>query len=200
MKKRIDCFEQRYGNLFGKNAKVNINSGEGDRVLFGVACLLNCNVWKNSGQTEEEDCDRQLKLLRNMISPYGVMEILASITEYEIVESYLTIVRYELKYFNLTSTVVYEFLAEIFGLKDDNPQWNPAFIIEVCMCAPISNASLERLFNQMNIIKSNVRSRLTNLALNELLRIKVSKVHVDSFHKIRFQGVLNTDLKNKAGK
>ena len=63
MNKIIDCFEQRYGNLFGKNANVNINSDEGDRILFDVACLLNCNVCQNSGETEEENCDRQLKLL-----------------------------------------------------------------------------------------------------------------------------------------
>ena len=37
VKKIIDCFEQRYGNLFGKNANVNINSDEGGRVLFDVA-------------------------------------------------------------------------------------------------------------------------------------------------------------------
>ena len=37
VKKIIDCFEQRYGNLFGKKANVNINSDEGGRVLFDVA-------------------------------------------------------------------------------------------------------------------------------------------------------------------
>ena len=159
VKKIIDCFEQRYGNLFGKNTNVNINSDEGDHVLFDVACLLNCNIWQNSGKTEEESCDRQLKLLQNMISLYGDMETLASITEDEIVESLLSIVRYGLKYFNLTGIGIYDFWAKNFDLKDDNPQRNPALlIIEIYVCAPISNASLERLFNQMNIVKSNVRN------------------------------------------
>ena len=89
-----------------------------------------------------------------MISRYGGMEILASITEDEIVESFLSILKYGIKYFNLTGIGVYDFWAKIFCLKDDNPQWNPALlIIETCMCTPISNASLERLFNQMNIVK-----------------------------------------------
>ena len=96
VKKIIDCFEQRYGNLFGKNANVSISSDEGDHVLFDVACLLNCNIWQNSGKTEEENCDRQLKLFQNMISRYGDMEILTSITEDEIVESFLSTVRYGL--------------------------------------------------------------------------------------------------------
>ena len=37
-----------------------------------------------------------------MISRYGGIEILASVTEDEIVDSFLSIVRYRLKYFNLT--------------------------------------------------------------------------------------------------
>ena len=44
-----------------------------------------------------------------MISRYGGREILASITEVEIVENFLSIVRYGLKYFNLTGIGVYYF-------------------------------------------------------------------------------------------
>ena len=44
-----------------------------------------------------------------MISRYGGREILASITEDEIVENFLSIVRYGLKYFNLTGIGVYYF-------------------------------------------------------------------------------------------
>ena len=161
--------------------------------MFDVACLLNCNVWQNSGETEEESWDRQLKLLRNVISHYGEMEIFASITEDEIVESFLLIVRYGLKYSNLTGTGVYDFWARIFGLKYDKPQWNPALlIIEICMCAPISKAS------QMNIVKSNVRNRLTNSALMHFYASKFQKFPSILFIKITFRGVLNTGSKRKA--
>ena len=75
-------------------------------------------------------------------------------------------------------------MANIFGLKGNNPQSNLALlIIKICMCAPISNSSLKRLFNQMDILNSNMQNWLTNSALNVLLRIKVSKVPIDSFHK-----------------
>ena len=82
--------------------------------MFDVACLLNCNVWQNLGEAEEESCDW---LLRNMILHYGEMEILASSTEDEIIESFLLIVRYGLKYFNLTGIGVYDFSTKIFGLN-----------------------------------------------------------------------------------
>ena len=42
----IDCFERRYGNLFGEEEKyeVNVNTDEVDQILYDVTCLLNCNV------------------------------------------------------------------------------------------------------------------------------------------------------------
>ena len=121
MKKIIDCFKQRHGKLFSKDANVSFNSDESGSVLFDVACILNCHVWRNSGEIEEEICDRQLKFLRNIISCYEGMEILASITENEIVERFLSIVKYGFICFNLSVIGVCDFRAKIFGLKDDNP-------------------------------------------------------------------------------
>ena len=124
-------------------------------------------------------------MAQNTILRYGGIETLVSITEDEIVESFLLIVRYWLKYFKLNSIRVCDFWAKIFVLKDDNPQWNPVlFITEICTCTPISNTLLERLFNQMNILKSKVWNQLTKWALNALPCTKVSKVLIDSFHKI----------------
>ena len=73
---------------------------------------------------------------------------------------------------------VYDFCAKIFGLKGDIPHWDPALLI-------IEILKYERLLNQMNIVKSNVRKQLTNSALDSLLRIKFSKVPINFFHKSR---------------
>ena len=102
------------------------------RMNVTAFCLMLLAFW---GEAEEESCDWQLKFLRNMILHDGEMEILASTTEDEIVESFLLIVRYGLKHFNYTGIGVYDFSAKIFGLKYDNSQWNPALlIIEICVC------------------------------------------------------------------
>ena len=79
---------------------------------------------------------------------------------------------------------VLEFWPKILKLQDENLQWRPVLlIIKICLCTPISSASLERLFNQMNLAKPTVLDRLKNSALNALLRIKVSNVSVETFHK-----------------
>ena len=79
---------------------------------------------------------------------------------------------------------VLEVWSKIFTLQDENLQWRPAsLIIEIYLCAPISNASLERLFNQINLVKSTARNCLKNSASTALLRIKVFNVSVETFHK-----------------
>ena len=39
----ISCFEKRYGNLNSHETEVavNINSDQGDRILFDLYCILN---------------------------------------------------------------------------------------------------------------------------------------------------------------
>ena len=56
-------------------------------------------------------------------------------------------------------------------------------IAEIFLCAPFSKATLERLFSQMNIIKTTVRNRLSNDSLNSLLRIPISGITLQGFHK-----------------
>ena len=63
----------------------------------------------------------------------------------------------------------------MLSLKHENPH-------QKCLCAPVSNESLERLFSQMNIIKFDVRNRLSNKALNAVLCIRTSGITIDDFH------------------
>ena len=188
IEKIVDCFKQRYGNLFDDDEtySVNVNSDEGDRVLFDVARLLNCNAWvtNSDDSTEEEAFEIQLASLSTMYWRYATMPVFAAITEDEMVSSFLSIVRHGLKYYKVRSIDVIEFWSTIMTMLDQHPQWRPALlIIEICLCAPISNASLERLFSQMNLVKTTVRNRLSNPVLNALLRIRVSGITVEEFHK-----------------
>ena len=53
--------------------------------------------------------------------------------------------------------------------------WNNIFLIaELCFCVPCSNASLERFFSQMRIVKTGWGNSLSESNLTSLLRIKVS--------------------------
>ena len=64
-------------------------------------------------------------------------------------------------------------------------------IIEICLCAPFSNASLERLFSKMNLIKTTLRNRWRNDNLNSILRINISGLSPQSFHDEHLEKCVN---------
>ena len=58
----VSCFEKRYGNLYSnlEETSINIPSDDGDRIIFDVCCILNCNVWPNV--TDDSDTATQYSL------------------------------------------------------------------------------------------------------------------------------------------
>ena len=85
-----------------------------------------------------------------------------------------------------------EFWSKIFSLADENIFWKcTKLIIEICLCAPFSNASLERLFSKMNLIKTTLCNSLTNDSLNSILRINISGLSPQSFHDEHLEKCVN---------
>lgn len=102
------------------------------------------------------------------------MGVFAAFNEEQVIESFLSVVCYGVNYFNVKNVDVLEIWSRMLSLQDANPHWQTAMLlIEICLCAPGSNASLERLFSQMNFVKSNTINRLKNDALNAVLRIRI---------------------------
>ena len=70
--------------------------------------------------------------------------------------------------------------------------WKPtALIIEICFCTPFSNASLERLFRKMSLIKTTLHNHLTNDSLNSILRILISGLPLQIFHDEHLEKSVN---------
>ena len=70
--------------------------------------------------------------------------------------------------------------------------WKPtALIIEICFCAPFSNASLERLFRKISLIKTTLHNHLTNDSLNSILRILISGLPLQIFHDEHLEKCVN---------
>ena len=112
-------------------------------------------------------------------------------TEDDILSSFLALLRYTHRYFNTSNINPVEFWSKILSLADEHIFWKPTtLIIEIRLCAPLSNASLEKLFSQMNLIKT-IRSRLTNDSLNSVLCINISGLSLQRFHDEHLQKCLN---------
>ena len=71
-------------------------------------------------------------------------------------------------------------------------------IIEICLCAPFSNASLERLFSKMNLIQTTLRNRLANDSSNSILRINISGLSLQSFYHEHLERCVNYWFNSKS--
>ena len=113
-------------------------------------------------------------------------------TEDNALSSFLAVLRYAHRYFNTSNITPIEFWSKIFSLADENIFWKcTKLIIEICLCAPFSNASLERLFSKMNLIKTTLCNSLTNDSLNSILRINISGLSPQSFHDEHLEKCVN---------
>ena len=66
----------------------------------------------------------------------------------------------------------------------DREQWlGVSLIIEICLCTPSSDATLERFFGHLKIVKTDQRTRLSVTSLNSVLQIKLRQLlHTLLFH------------------
>ena len=101
----------------------------------------------------------------------------------DVLSSFLAVLCYAHQYFNISNINPIKFWSKILSLADEHIFWKPTtLIIEICLFAPFSNTSLERLFSKMNLIKTILHNRLTNDSLNSILHINISGLSLQSFH------------------
>jgi len=51
------------------------------------------------------------------------------------------------------------------------------------LCSPFSNAIVERFFSQMKVIKTDLRNKINEENLEDLLRIKIGGINLETFDK-----------------
>ena len=119
-------------------------------------------------------------------------------TEDDVLGSFLAVLCYAHQFFNTSNINPIKFWSKILSLADEHIFWNPTtLIIEICVCVPFSNASLERLFSKMNLIKTSLCNRLTNDSLNSILCINISRLSLQRFHDEHLEKCLITGLTQK---
>ena len=101
-----------------------------------------------------------------------------------------------LRYFNI-SEMNYLKLWSILNQVPLADRRSSAFLlVELCLCSSYSNATAERLFSQMKVIKTDWRNCLRERNLEDLLRIKISNVALREFSK----GYADASLSVRANK
>ena len=125
----------------------------------------------------------QCGALLRIFERYKQMKSFDGCDEDDVSHSFLSIVRYALRYFDVHKIEPVKFWSTILSLTKEHANWKPTtLLIEICLCAPFSNAILERFFSQMNLIKTTLRNRLANESLNSNLQICINGISLQVFH------------------
>ena len=93
------------------------------------------------------------------------------------------VVRYCQPYLNFEKPNPTEMWHKTLFLCKDKTEWcGIALLIEICLCVPCSNATLERFFNHLNVVKTDKRVSLSLSNLNSILHVKLWQILITLFH------------------
>ena len=95
-----------------------------------------------------------------------------NITEDVIQKEYIAVIMYTLNSLNTQTLPPIQLWKLLFSYKSGKNWDNILLLVELCLCAPYSNAILERFFSQMKVVKTDWLNRLTDENLTALLYIK----------------------------
>jgi hypothetical protein len=184
----VACLNERYGVLTSQTEEeraemqeaVTKESRDGDNVLHDVCRVLRTSVWINSTdqplsweELSSRFCNQitSLKRIYERFQPVLGTDINSDILE----EQYLQLVKYTCDSMgnNIASMEPLQLWPTLKQIKGES--YPELFsVIELCLCAPFSNATLERFFSHMAVVKNDWRNRLGEEALEDNLRIHIS--------------------------
>ena len=183
----LTCYDNRYSSLYTDDEEQG-GLVSGAHLVFDVCRLLNSQTWAELPEESLYDDEDRLRVQISAISKiYDHFKGTPALQHYtldSIIDGFIDFVRYACRYFPLHQTDPLVLLSKVCNIGKNKSQWQGIlWLFELSLCAPFSNASLERLFNQMKMVKPPGRISLTNDSLNALLRIRVTGPKLRVFNK-----------------
>ena len=180
----LHCFNNRFGKLDGSSDNVAAEVKEGDNIFFHICRLLNSQVLPT--EVSEDSLCLQIEALTYLYEHFKNIPLLEGSNLTEVIDGYIDIVSYINTYFPVHSMDRKELWKSVFRLNQEGNKghWRATLLIlEICLCAPHTNAGLERFFSLLKYVKSTLRCCLSSDMLNALMRIKIAGPSLEEFHK-----------------
>ena len=180
----IKCYNDRY--WFDNNAESNSTSN--DHLIFPICKIINAAAWPKLPNNDDDNDENLLKVQLESVSrvyeQFCRMKIFKDFRKDDIVRSYIDVVRFCQRYFDYEKTDPTELWHKVLLQSKDKPEWRGiSLLIEICLCTPCSNATLERFFSQLKVVKTEQRTALSSSSLNSLLRVKLRQLSKSEFHE-----------------
>ena len=96
---------------------------------------------------------------------------------------HIKFVRNGYRYFDINNVKPANLLPKLCRLGKEREDWKPILLlIELSRCTPFSNATLEMFSCHFELIKTEIRSRMSNKSLNSAMIIKMNNLSVVDFN------------------
>ena len=131
---------------------------------------------------EIAQCATKLKAFQKLFNCFKETAILNGVTSEDVKERFQATIWYTSNYFSTDVANPIDFGSKVLTLMKNDQLAKPSLLIfEICHSALFSNATLERFFSQVNLVKTLVRNRLSNDSINSLSRIEISGITLQDF-------------------
>jgi hypothetical protein len=185
LKSISDCFTARYGSLGSSDPHAQTDSTsarEGDTIIYHACKVLNTKTWYvPNDETQETALSGIIESINFLFENFKDMNAFRDVSLDNLKDEYVCLVEYTLRYFDVNEIDCMQLWSKLKKLDMAN-RWKNAFLlVELCLCSPYSNATVERLFSQMKVVKTDWRNRLNERNFEDLLRIKISDVNFLDF-------------------
>ena len=88
------------------------------------------------------------------------MAIFNCVTSKDVKQTFEATIWYASIYFSTNIANPIDFWSKVLTLRKDDQLMKPSLlIVQIYFCAPFSNATMERLLSQMNLVKTMVKNR-----------------------------------------
>ena len=162
----------------------------GDAVIPDVCIVLDTRKWILPESMAINNADltclfeKNIEALKRVFLDFEdiLVKTFPGINLLNMEEEFILVVRHTIKHCHTQIHPLLALWQYFYGIRESKSWLNIFGVIEICMCAPCSNATLERFFSQLHVIKSVWRSRLSEENLTHLLPIKVTGPSLEIFH------------------
>ncbi len=139
-------------------------------------------VLASQGWQKALDEKHDLKAVDRLAVHFAVPLEASGVTVQEIHSEFEEILNYAVQYISLATLEYRAVWWRVFHAPNASEWHNALLLIELLFSLPASNGKVEQAFSQLNIIKSDKRTQLSNESLNDLMTISTSGQTIEDFN------------------
>ena len=136
------------------------------------------------GSKDDENLSLQLNSVKNLFEKFNNMEVFQPVSIDSLIDGYSDIVQYANRYFDIEHIEPMKLWSKLLIIRKNNEHWkNTMLLLELCLCTLFSNATLERFFSHLKVMKTQFRSKLSAESLNSIMRIRIKGLSLEEFNQ-----------------